>query len=175
MRFVLALFNLALIGLLLYLSWYLWLGGDFFEEVVTIKREDPSRYVPKTTRGPVLPSSFYKAVKMLARVPTTAAEQTVPEKTPTPIRTAVMGVIHQFLGVLYDKGNPNDSGVFVVARVRSNSYMKLVGLFFKVGDVVVENPEIRLDSVVEKVPNLRYDFVFRDKKGKTATISLSLE
>jgi len=172
-RLLVLLVNLVLIVVLALVSWHFWLG-DFFKEVVTIKREDPSRYVPKNTRPPTLPSSFYEAVKMLARVPT-ATQPTITEEEPTPIRSAVLGVIYQFLGVLYDRENPENSGIFVVARMRDQSGTRFVGVFYKVGDLIVSNPKIWLASVVEKVPNLRYDFIFKDEKGKTSTIPLSLE
>jgi len=174
-RLLLVFVNLALVFLLAYLSWWLWFGGSFLNEVVNISREDPSEYVPKNQRLPTLPASFYQAVKMLARVPATAAPTTTEERAPTPIRTAVLGVIHQFLGVLYDRTDKDKCGVFVVARRQDGRYTKLVGVFLKVGDLVVENPKIWLAAVEEKVPNLRYNFVFRDEKGKTAVIPLSLE
>jgi len=174
-RLLLVFVNLALILLLGYLSWWLWFGGSFFSEVVNISREDPSEYVPKNQRLPTLPASFYEAVKMLGCVPATSAPTPTEEKAPTPIRTAVLGVIHQFLGVLYDRTDKDQSGIFVVARRQDGRYTRLVGVFFKVGDLVVEKPKIWLAAVEEKVPNLRYDFVFRDEKGKTAVIPLSLE
>lgn len=163
-RIILLVVNFSLVAVLGYLTYFLFIGGDFFEEKV-VSLLEPRDYLSAEPIRIRRPWALIDSLVSPLAEPAQPKEEAEPEPEVATIKPITDNV--KVWGVIYDEEEKGATGI--VADVKG------IPRYISIGDVVLEEPLITLGSITEVEKGKKYLLKFFDKNDKELPVAFTLE